>query len=252
MMLGEVEEALDHHEHAGEAYRNVYFGLPLSPRADDAKDGLDRVRAKGVAERASLSEEIARADRLLTGRRWNDAKDAYESLIAVVPAADRDLMSIHLAQSEHQLGRHRAARERLKPFLTDSRHAAEARYYFLSATRALGERTAFVGQARALVSDFPESPWAAETLDDLASFYIVDDQDDEADRIFRMLLDRFPRHRYAERAAWKVGWASYRARNFAETVRVFESAAAAFPRRLDEHSVRHEASRQRGEHACGG
>ena len=85
--------------------------------------------------------------------------------------------------------------------------------------------------ARALVNDYPDSPWAAETLDDLASYYIIGDRDDEADRVFRELLDRFPRHRYAERAAWKVGWTAYRDRkSFAETVRVFESAAAAFPR----------------------
>ena len=48
--------------------------------------------------------------------------------------------------------------------------------------------------------------------------------------MFRELATRFPRHRYTERAAWKAGWAAYRGRRFDEAVRLFESAAVAFPR----------------------
>ena len=48
--------------------------------------------------------------------------------------------------------------------------------------------------------------------------------------MFRELLRRFPQHRHAERAAWKVGWRAYRNGNFAEAADIFERAAAAFPR----------------------
>jgi soluble lytic murein transglycosylase len=94
----------------------------------------------------------------------------------------------------------------------------------------MGDRSSYVSLSRALVKEYPDSQWAAETLDDLASFYIIDDQDDEADQVFRELLDKFPRHRYAERAAWKVGWEAYRRQKFAETIKRFESAAVTFPR----------------------
>ena len=143
---------------------------------------------------------------------------------------DRELVSLHLAESDFHLGRHRPARDRLKQHLESPSRGPEARYYYLSAVRGLGDRTTFVSLGRELVKDHPASPWAAETLDDLASYYVVDDQDDKADEVFRELLDRFPRHQYAERAAWKAGWAAYRNRKFAETARVFESAAVAFPR----------------------
>ncbi len=39
-----------------------------------------------------------------------------------------------------------------------------------------------------------------------------------------------PKSRYAERAAWKAGWWSYRNGEFAEAADLFESAAATFPR----------------------
>ena len=48
--------------------------------------------------------------------------------------------------------------------------------------------------------------------------------------VFRELAQRFPRHRHAERAAWKAGWAAYRGRRFDEAITFFETAAAAFPR----------------------
>ena len=148
----------------------------------------------------------------------------------VVPDEDRELVSLHLAESDVHLGRHRPARDRLKQLLENSSKEPEARYYYLSAVRGLGDRPAFLSLARELVKDHPDSPWAAEALEDLASFYVVDDQDDKADEVFRELLERFPRNRYSERAAWKVGWLAYRNQKFAETARVFESAAVTFPR----------------------
>ena len=231
MLLGEAEEALNHREHALEAYRKVYYSFPLGGRVADAKTGLDRLRSPvGVAGGAPVAEELARAERLFAGRRWAEARVALEPLVNVVADDDRELVSLHLAESDFHLGRHVPARDRLKQHLESRSRGPEARYYYLSALRGLGDRTGFVRLARELVKDNPDSPWAAETLDDLASYYVVDDQDDKADEVFRELLDRFPRHRYSERAAWKVGWAAYRNRKFAETARVFESAAVAFPR----------------------
>jgi soluble lytic murein transglycosylase len=230
MLLGQAEEALNHRDHAIEAYRRVYYEMPLGGRAADAKTGLGRLQVPVGMTGAPIADELSRAERLFAGRRWAEAKVAFELLIGLVPGADRDLVSLHLAQSDYRLGRHQAARDRLKQHLGDSTNDAEARYYYLSATRGLGDRASYVRLSRELVKDYPDSPWAAETLDDLGSYYIVDDQDDEADRVFRQLLERFPRHRYSERAAWKVGWEAYRSEKFTETMKVFESAAVAFPR----------------------
>ncbi len=230
MSLGEAEESLNHRDHAIEAYRKVYYGLPLGGRAADAKTALDRLQVPIGVAGAPVADELARAERLFEGRRWAEAKVAFEFLIGLVPESDRKQVSLHLAQADYRLGRHAPARDRLKNHLGDPSSAAEARYFYLSATRRLGDRAGYVRLARELVKEYPDSPWAAQTLDDLASYYIVDDQDDEADRVFRELLDRFPRHRYSERAAWKVGWEAYREGKFAETVRVFEPAAVTFAR----------------------
>jgi len=229
MLLGQAEEALSHRDHAVEAYRKVYYGFPLSGRVADAKTGLDRLQvAVGVGGPAA--DELARAERLFAGRRWAEARVALEPLLPIVSAEDRGRVTLHLAEADYRLGRHKAARDRLKTYLDEGSKDPEARYYHLSAARGMGDRSAYVSLSRALVKDLPDSTWAAEALDDLASFYIIDDQDDEADQVFRELLARFPTHRYSERASWKIGWQAYRQQKFSETIKVFESAAVAFPR----------------------
>ena len=228
--LGRVEESVDHRDHAIEAYRRVYFRFPLSDQALEAKAAMDRLKAPSDVQTEALSEQLSRAERLFEARRWTEARTAFESVLLVASGDDKELATIRLAECDFHLGRHRAARDRLRPFLRGSSREVEARYFDLSAVRGLGDRAAYVTLSWALVGDHPSSAWAAETLNSLASYYIVEDEDGEADRVFRELLARFPRHRYAERAAWKVGWAAYRSRQFAEAASRFESAATTFPR----------------------
>ena len=107
---------------------------------------------------------------------------------------------------------------------------AEARFFYLSAIRELGDHEQYVALARALVAEFPESSWAEETLNNLGTHYIVTNDDEAAAATFREQYAKFPRGLHAERAAWKCGWWTYTTGDYAETVRVFESAAAAFAR----------------------
>ena len=83
---------------------------------------------------------------------------------------------------------------------------------------------------RALVTDFPDSSWAEEALDNLATHYIRTNDDEAAAAVFRELFAKFPAGQYAERAAWKYGWWSYKNGEYPEAIRVFENAAAVFPR----------------------
>ena len=119
---------------------------------------------------------------------------------------------------------------RCSPYLEQASRRAEARFFHLSALRALGEAEQAVALTRSLVADFPDSSWSEEALNNLGTHYILTNQDDLAAGAFKELFERFPSGAHAERAAWKYGWWAYTTGNHAETARVFESAAAAFPR----------------------
>jgi soluble lytic murein transglycosylase len=229
LALARVEESLGHREHALEMYRRVYYDSPLSEEAVDAQDGIERLQSAAISANL-VGRAQRRAQRLFDARRWAQARAGFEAIAKAVDGDTKDLVALRIAECDYYLDRNRAARNGLKPLLDDDELEAEARYFYLSAVRELGDRKTFIALARRLVADFPTSDWAAETLNSLASHYLVVDDDAEADLVFRELAQRFPRHRYAERAAWKAGWAAYRRGNFREAVKLFESAAAAFPR----------------------
>jgi soluble lytic murein transglycosylase len=228
--LGRAEETLEHADHALQAYRRVYYDYPLSTQAVDAADGIARVETTPLIASDRFRRELARAERLFDARRWAQARAAFEPLLKAASGDDRELISLRIAECAYNLDRFAEARKLLQPFLNGSRREAEARFFHLGAVRGAGDGETFVSLSRGLVADYPDSEWAAETLNNLASYYIVMDRDAEADTVFRDLLRRFPRHRHSERAAWKTGWFAYRLDNFRDAAEVFDNAAATFAR----------------------
>ena len=228
--LGRAEETLEHADHALQAYRRVYYDYPLSTQAVDAADGIARVETTPLIAPDRFRHELARAERLFDARRWAQARAAFEPLLKAASGDDRELISLRIAECAYNLDRFAEARKLLQPFLNGSRREAEARFFHLGAVRGAGDGETFVSLSRGLVAEYPDSEWAAETLNNLASYYIVMDRDAEADTVFRELLRRFPRHRHSERAAWKSGWFAYRLDNFGDAAEVFDNAAATFAR----------------------
>jgi soluble lytic murein transglycosylase len=230
LALAQVEETLSHREHALELYRRIYYDSPLSAQAVDAQSGIERLQGSSTISADLVGRAQRRAQRLFEARRWAQARAGFEAIATAVDDDTQDLIALRMAECDYYLDRNRAARDGLKPLLKDDELEAEARYFYINAVRELGDGKTFVTEARDLVKDFPKSEWAAETLNSLASHHLVVDEDAEADLVFRELAQKFPKHRFAERAAWKAGWAAYRNRRFEEAVALFESAASAFPR----------------------
>jgi soluble lytic murein transglycosylase len=228
LMRARVEDAAGHKAHALESYRRLYFDYPLSTQAATASMAIGRLRTGDLDQPETFERGLGRAERFYTAKRWSDAKASFNAL-SPTDADGRELVALRVAESDYYLGARRQAREALKPLLEGSR-AAEAGYISSLATKALGDHAGYVKQVRGLVNDYPSSPWAEEALNGLATDFITSDNDEDADAAFRELLRAFPRGRYTDRAAWKVGWRAYRAAEFADAADVFDSAAARSPR----------------------
>lgn len=225
------------HEAAGDTpaadivFTRLYYDHPLTPEAAEAGDALearpDDQAFEMSAERAAL--EFERAETLFAARRRAEAQRAFEAAAPHLSGDARASARLRLAQLHVYAGRHAAAREALAEHMSGGAREAEARYFDLLALRGLGRDEAFVDGARRLAADHPNSPWAIDALDALGTFYILEDEDDQAARVFTEIFDRYRASGHAERAAWKAGWHAYRSDNFAEAIRIFEGAAEAFP-----------------------
>ena len=230
LQIGRSADAADKRDKAIAAFRRVYFEFPLSPEAELARLELDRIENGAPLTPELFKLELGRAERLFGSRRYDAARQAFVTLLRTASGDDKELIALRIAESDYYLRRHRASRDALRPYIDDAKREAEARFFHLTATRALGDLDTYVALARGLIADFPQESWTEETLNNLASHYIIQNDDAEADRVFRELYQRFPQGRHAQRAAWKIGWWAYKNGELAETVRVFEEAAAAFPR----------------------
>ena len=229
LQIGRAAERAGDAEQALRAYRRVYYEYPLSTQSADAESGIERLETPDRALPDRAERDLARAEKLFDAHRWAQSRAAFDTLSRQAHDDNRELVALRIAECDYYLGRYRQARQELEPYQKGISREAEARFFYLTAVRGAGDQDAYVDLARSFVKDFPTSEWTEETLNNLASHYVIVDDDDAADAVFQQLYLRFPTSRYADRAAWKVGWRAYRTGDFRTAAELFEQAATRFP-----------------------
>ena len=224
----EAARVLGDRRKTAESLLRIYYEFPLTDAAVAAAAELEPLR--DITVRQGYKLDLGRAIQLYGARRYSDARAAFAALQGEVSGDDRELVDLRVAECDYFLQRHQAALDALQPWLDRGSRQAEARFFQASALRGLGRDEAFLTQTQALVRDFPSSSWAEEALNNLGTYYILKNDDAQAARAFTELYEKFPGGQRAERAAWKSGWWAYKNAEYGETVRVFEKAAASFPR----------------------
>jgi soluble lytic murein transglycosylase len=232
LALGRARLASGDRQRAAESFAKIYYEYPLGEPAAAAEAELDDFKdlqaAKEPAARARL--EFGRAERLYAGRRYPTARQAFERSLPLLNGDERELAGVRIGECDYYLRRYRQAQTELGRYVDQGNRQAEARFYVLSAARDVGDHDEYVRQVRSLVAAMPTSPWAEDALNGLATHYVVGDEDEQADAVFRELYGAYPQGRHAERAAWRAGWWAYRHQQFADAATYFEGAAATFPR----------------------
>jgi peptidoglycan lytic transglycosylase len=229
--LGRSARATGNTEKATEAFSRIVYEFPFSDLAPIASSELETLPIGPIAPGTNRYKlELGRAERLFGARRYAQARIAFDGLRQAAQDDDRELVHLRLAECDYFQKRPRAARDGVRPYIEKASRQGEALFFYAVALRELGDHTEYLSVVRRLVNEFPTQSWAEEALNNLATHYILQNDDESADQVFRELYDKFPSGRYGERAAWKLGWWAYKNGRYAETVRVFESAAAQFPR----------------------
>jgi soluble lytic murein transglycosylase len=231
MRFGRAAKAANNPEKATEAFSRLVYEFPFSDLAPIAGGELESLPLAPIAAGSTRFKlEMGRAERLFGAKRYAQARPVFDALRQAARGEDREIVALRLAECDYFLKRPRNTRDGVKPYLDKGAWQGEALYFYAVATRDLGGRDEYLRIVRRIVDEFPTQSWAEEALNNLATQYILQSDDDSAERTFREMYQKFPTGHYAERAAWKIGWWAYRSGQYAETVRVFESAAANFPR----------------------
>jgi soluble lytic murein transglycosylase len=226
--LGAAAQRNEDLDRAIAAYRRVYFEFPLAPESEQAEEALTKLNAWSEDEPQSIAE-LTRADTLFQARRWASAQKSYERAREGAKGAVKDRVVLRLAACDVHLKRYRQAVEPLKGQMAGP-YPDEAAFFYVTALRGLGQRAEYEREARIFADRRRESPFAEETLNNLASYFIIADEDSSAEDVFRLMVERYPAGRFAERAYWRVGWWAYREGRFQEASALFDRGAAQFPR----------------------
>ena len=230
LALGQAAEKAHDRALATEAFRHVYFSFPLAPESDDAAKALTALTGTPVAPTAdTFTLSLNRAQQLYGAHKYADAKSAFTALRALAIGADGAMVDLRVAEIDVNLKKFQAGFAALEPFLDNAKYSAEARYWRLVALRGLKKDDDFIAGVHAFVADAPASAWADDALNDLASDFIVQNDDAKAAEVFAEYYERFPHGANAERAAWKAGWWAYKTGRYAETIRMFDDAATKMP-----------------------
>ena len=230
--MGMAAEAAGDLEGALAVFSRAYYEFPFSDLAPAANLALERLpnRPPIAAGTTRFKLELGRAEQLFGGKRYTQARAAFAKLQGVAQSDDLELVNLRIAESDYFLKQLRASRDGLKPYIEKASRQGEALFFYAVALYDLGNRDEYFRIVRRIADDFPTQTWSEEALNHLATHFIVGDEDARADETLREMYARFPGGRYAERAAWKIGWLAYRNQQYAETIRFFEGAAARFRR----------------------
>jgi soluble lytic murein transglycosylase len=146
--------------------------------------------------------------------------------VASLPPEPADRLRLNLGRALVARGLRTEGRALLLKVPGSSPHAAEAAFRLAADEARRRQRP----EPYVPVADrFAGTPWGEEALLSLANFYQKDALDDGASPWWRRLLAEYPDGRYVERAAWRAGWADYRASRFEQAALAFEATAIRRP-----------------------
>ena len=74
----------------------------------------------------------------------------------------------------------------------------------------------------------PGSPWAAKSLLKAARLRHLREEFEEAQRLYSLIIEKYPKREEARRSAWNLGWVHYRKKEYEKALEVFSDRAWAY------------------------
>ena len=219
-------------DEAAAAFGRLYFDFAGTPEAIDA---TNEGRKSGIVgqppSKTTFPAALQRAERLFTARQFTDARADFEALKLVASAADRPIIDLRLAEIDFSQKKYPAATVGLKAAMEKAwPFRSEAHYYYLGTLRESGRANDYEEAVRAFARSDADRTFIERALNDLGTYYILQDEDEKAAEVFAEYYAKYPQGTFADRAAWRAGWWAYKKGEFDDAIRIFESAAVSIRR----------------------
>jgi soluble lytic murein transglycosylase len=192
--------------------QRVYYGFPISYEATPAESELAILRKQlGDNYPPSMPNAmLSRALKLLEGGQTQRARKELEALAPHLGGPDRDLARVSIGVADYNAKETDAAHRYLASLETASPDAdAERLYYLLLSARRLNNEDEVSASLDRLARLYPSSSWRLQALVATANHYLVQNQMDAYEPLFRACYETFPKDPQAAVCHWKVVWGHY-------------------------------------------
>lgn len=201
------------------AYRRLYFFAPASDEAAEAATAIPRLSS--TLSPASVEEAITRADRLYSGRKFNDASAAYGEAFGRFPAAATPQNQLRRGIAAHTA---RNTTEAVSALNSVPASAGETRAQALSYLAQTYARARQWVQARATTEElrraFPTSSFTPRTFVTVGQIAKEAKNTADASYFARAAVNGFGSSIDVAQAQFDLAWEAHEAKNFSESSRM--------------------------------
>ena len=192
--------------------QRVYYGYPTSNESAEA-DTLAANLESQLGDKyppAMGDAMLGRALKLLDAGRTDKARKELTALVPRLGGADRDTAQVKIGVAQYNSKDTKAAQRYLSELTLESPEAdAERLYYLLLCARRADDRAAMTAALDQLAHSHADSTWRLEALLAMGNSYLVDNQVDSYEPLYRDCYESFPKEARAAGCHWKVTWAHY-------------------------------------------
>ncbi|HVW86827.1 MAG TPA: transglycosylase SLT domain-containing protein [Bryobacteraceae bacterium] len=210
--LGLAYEAQGEKLQAALSYSKVYYAYPNTDLAAQSWTAMDRLRTVLGKDFPSAPprQQLDRCQRWLDAREFYKARVEYTALAGSLPEPDRDEARVGVGAAEFLGGDANSAFRYLKD-LKVAKSDADARrlYYLTEAARKTGDDTEMMNAVKQLGEHYPDSAWRLKALVSAGNRYVVTNDRDKYDPLFKAASDAFPADSSTAYCHWKVAWDAY-------------------------------------------
>jgi len=211
-LLAQCLEAAGEPAAAAAAYQRIYYEYPMAREARDAATALARLRRRLRSGYPPVLAQamFTRVERLIRAGQHLTARKELQRMTTTLGGADRERARVWLGKARYIRHHDTIAYRWLRSLkVIDPDVDAERLYYLLASARRLGRKTEVARILQQLKQKHPASRWRLEALVSAGNQYLLLNQPEKYEPIYRACADAFPAAPEAAYCDWKVAWSHY-------------------------------------------
>ena len=192
--------------------QHVYYSYPTSSESAEADALATSLESQlGAQYPPAMGDAmLGRAMKLLDAGRADQAKKELLALVPRLSGDERDTALVKIGVAEYAAKDTKTAQKYLAELVVQSPQAdAERLHYLLLCARRSNDRAAMTVELDELARLHADSPWRLEALLAVGNSYLVENQVDAYEPLYRACYESFPKEARAAGCHWKVTWAHY-------------------------------------------